>query len=393
MISALLLAAVRLDSPTIIEVIDPTSDRIYLQAVSKRESNDEQSEVTWQLWKELVPQGTIGYTRDQLWEYGSLAGSSIRVTVASDHVGIGLAVPKGQVGLGTDLMAELIGAPLFSDDLVKAAEEELPFRRIDPWQFAIQRVAVNQKAISTNFLRFTPQALMNRERTRVVISGAFEAGTATEELSSRWPSQTSMVQRRNPPPGQVAGLRLKGSPVTMVNLVGPERPIGELPAGLMAACALGLGKSSAVWRVVRQKERLSYRQEAYLVPSPKGFRLQVTLAFKPREDQAEVGEKVRAALLKDLESWDESVVTRTQGAAKLAFETNLLPLPFYLQPERPLTTSAEDAVYYRAWAALKGAPVTLGALQIQMSLVDAKAMREAAGSFLSGATAEVFPGS
>jgi predicted Zn-dependent peptidase len=391
MISALLLAAATLDAPTVIEVIDPSSDRIYIKMVSKRESDDDQSEASWQLWKELVPQGTIGYTREQLWQYGSFGGSSLRLTVASDHVSVGVTVPRGQIGLGTDLMAELIGRPLFSEDLVKSAEEELPFRRVDPWTFAVHRRAVNPKAISTNFLRFTPQALMNRERTRVVISGAFEAGVAAEEMSGRWPIQTSMVRRPNPPAGANAELRLKGSPVTMVSLVGPERPIGEMPAGLLAACALGLGKSSSVWRVIRHQERLSYRQEAFLVPSPKGFRLQVTLAFKPREDQAEVAEKVRAALLKDVESWDEAILTRTVGAAELAFESNLLPLPFYLQPDRPLTTSAEDAIYYRAWAAMKGAPTTLGSLQNQMGVVGLGTWRDTARSFLVEAKAETFP--
>jgi hypothetical protein len=157
---------------------------------------------------------------------------------------------------------------------------------------------------------------------------------------------------------------------------------------LLAVYALGVGKGSAVFRVLREREGWSYRQEAFLWPTPKGFRTRLLMATDlPNDDWPKA---MRAALRADVEGWTDADLKRATGLAKAQMVRGIGPDPFYLTPKGPAgETPAGQAFETAYWHGKAGRALDEARLASQFELVRLDELKETALDMLDRAIGRV----
>jgi hypothetical protein len=167
-----------------------------------------------------------------------------------------------------------------------------------------------------------------------------------------------------------------------------------LTTKLLALTALGTGKGAALWRVAREKLGLSYRQEAVLNPTPKGFQPRLLIAHAGAEGLEEKAQTLKTALQEDIKSWTEDDKRRAIGMAESYLVRGGDLSPLYFIPGRPVLTDLPDQIFLRAyWRMKAGAVWNPHQLVGRMGFVDLADLKLAAEEIVGSGKIRIYSGS
>ncbi|MEZ5163748.1 MAG: hypothetical protein R2688_08350 [Fimbriimonadaceae bacterium] len=154
----------------------------------------------------------------------------------------------------------------------------------------------------------------------------------------------------------------------------------------LATIALGMGKGSTLWRVVRQDMGLSYVQEGLLWPTVDGWVPRFIVLRGTEESEVELFAKMREKIVADMDSWDESHLIRAQALAKASLERGSDLSPFWIAPDEPIQPSLEDRC---AWVGLleltKTGSVGMKTLSSALENVDLETVKDQAKKMIESA--------
>lgn len=299
--------------------------------------------------------GTTDYTKRQIIGFTSANGMSLQCTVMPDHIRLQLGFLRGDLSQGLSIVKSIIEDATFSDETVAKALDVLPLAHPGYWGQALMPETPEYKPFYKHELLELYHQAFRPDKISVAVSGPFSPGQARD----RWTSLYADWRARSWPnylPGVSSRLDTHaGRSVTTFELSGPEFSGTDprLPARLLAAVALGCGKESSVYRLLREKLLISYRQEAMLWPTSSGFRMRVIAALKPRQDEAGLPDTARQALLDDVATWNAASRERAVAMAEGVFLRGLPLSPLQLQTSGPTRATQDDRTFLTAYWPLK----------------------------------------
>jgi len=392
------LAAVALSGPLVLELPDDKQPYITVQAVVKLGVLNGKEQALAQILHDTLLDATENYNEEQIWQYSTLAGESMRCTLSGDHFRIQLAVPKGQMSLAGELTSELLERARFAEDVIQADIVTTPNRPASYWSELLQPFKLDYRKIHhedvVNFYRktFTP------ENTTIAIAGPFSSGegkAAMDKYLDGWsaPKRPSYVRRYEDPPPPL--LARHAFPVTTVELYGPEFGSSEadFAAHLLVTSALGVGKGCSMFRILREKMGLSYIQQGIVAPTPGGFQTHLVMVQSPAEDEAPQVETMRAALAADVATWDEATRQRAMGMALAFLQNEAIATPLYLDGAGAVGFGNEDKVFLTAyWTEKMGHAWDPAAILHEMRQVNLDEMKKMAADLVANAQGGVIHG-
>jgi len=196
------------------------------------------------------------------------------------------------------------------------------------------------------------------DRVIISVAGGFPVGDGVRQIQSAFgdwkPSKVSAPRSDK----TLLPLLARKSEVTTIELRAPAVAPADAAYAqtLLAAFALGVGKQSSMTRVLREAQGWSYRQEAVLWPTGKGWQPRLIVAMKLPQEDVEIAERVRKVLLEDVETWTEEHRSRALAMAEAALTRRLEVSPFWGGPAGPVALDVADRAFWTGYGALLGSP-------------------------------------
>jgi len=383
-----------LSGPQIVEIPRQDAPFITVQAVVYVSTMDARDKALARVLNETLLDGTTDFNRYRLLQYGTLAGERMKCTLSPDHFRIQLEVPNGQMLLAAEIMNDVLRNARLDDDDMKATLDRIPYRQSNYWSEALAPWKMDYRIKQPALISFYHQTFVP-DSVRIAISGPFQAGDGLAAFQRYVQDWVPPKPARKYLPEPDLFLEKRSSPITTIELQGPHFSIegGNFAAQLLSATAMGVGKWSAMHRVLREKMGLSYRQEAVITPTPLGFQTHLLFACAPVDGEDGLAENARKALLADVQSWNDQTRARALGMAE-GYLLNSAPIsPLCLDDNRPLSSSLEDETFLQAyWPMKTGKAWNAAALMEQMRQISLEQLKAAATELLSGAETRVVHG-
>ena len=394
MIAALALLA----TTAPIRVLEMVEDSPYfvVQAYIKAPDMTEREAAAWQVLGRVLLQGTVEYTPQVIRDYGSQAGMSPSVTVMPDFMRLQIVLPKGGLKLAGDLVFAILTRPALRDEDVAKVIADLSKAEKTAWASALTGIDYRYDRLRQGDVKNLWIRTVRPENLNFVVGGGFDPGAGEQEIQSRFenwsaPRDTGSPRFDSPAKpvtsfdGPISTFVLAGRTMT------PASPSGA--AKLLSVFGLGVGKTSAMHRVLREQLGLSYLQAAMLWPTKQGWTPNLVMVRKTESDEAKYATTMKDALSKDIESWNADTLKRAQALAAAAFSRNLENSPFWLSPDGPMTQSLFDRCAWRGYLEMAGSgalreSVLVGAMQN----VDIDQLKAAAKSLLDECNVGWVPG-
>jgi hypothetical protein len=374
--------------PEAIEAPVPGSGVVVAQALFPAEGLGRRDGPALRILAAAMLRGTAEFSAPMLLRYGAQAGAPPRVEAGPDFLRVTVQAPAGEASLAGQLLESLVVRPsLREEDLAEAARELRGAG--SPWLTQALEPAMpdwdrpRPRDVREMYLR-----LLRPERMVLVVAGELAPGDAAAIAQRFADWRPPRPPRPVPDPPQPPRVRLD-APVSIAQLAGA--PIAPTDATrLLAVVALGSGKGSSLFRVLRGRLDATYFQQAVLLPMRQGW--------EPRLVWARMGdvdiEAARAALLEDVAAWTGAEADRAREFAAACLLRGLPATPFLTGPEAWLEAGPRGAADWAALMAHMGAPGLARQTLIEaMRHVDAEALREAATEMVTNAQARLLPGS
>ncbi|HEY3780603.1 MAG TPA: insulinase family protein [Fimbriimonadaceae bacterium] len=393
------LAALAAISPQVLELPDPNAEYITFQAIVKIGNLGGKDQICAQMVQDLLTDASENFNEDQIRQFSTLAGESMRCTLSGDHFRVQLEVPKGRMDLGGEILGDLLENPRFQQDALDAEIQTASTRPHSYWAEALSPFSLNYKKITRNeVLNFYHRTFIP-SATTVAIGGnfsAWEGQQAIDKYFVDWQNPKPpprYLHKVEDPPAPLLGRHT--FPITTVELYGPEFTVSdaEFPAQILVATALGSGKWSSMHRILREKLGLSYVQQAVISPTPGGFQMHLIMLTSPFSDEVGLIESMRSALLEDVKTWDESTRQRALGMAQ-GYLLNGAPMsPLFLDGSSTVGYSLEDQTFLQGyWHEKAKQGWDSKKLLDLMSKTSLDDMRKMAQNMLTGAQGGVISG-
>jgi predicted Zn-dependent peptidase len=393
---SILAFALAAPSVAVIEMPDPAAQniRIAVSIAAPYELKDRE-QAAWRLLPRLVLQGTQEYSRASIYDV-SLQGG--RLPVASggpDIVRIEISAPAGGVNIVAGVIESILTKPRFRPEDLEAARRELKNRQGGPFAELLDPARPSLDKASVELCRSLWLQACRPERISIVVSGKFEPGEGVKAFEGRIkpdpaPSRGSLV---NDQPAPELKYHLK--PLTSFELAAEPINFKDLSAGprLLAVHALGAGKESTVYRVLREQAGLSYEQRAILWPTAKGWVPRIYLLRRAEEGDGAVLERMIQLLEADVATWTEADLERAKAMATAALDGLPVDNLFWVDESGPISNNVEDDCTLRAFMAMAGAPEwNRNRLKLAMSQVNLERLKAAAADIVKTAKSRVIPG-
>lgn len=390
MIFALALAA-SLQSSRIFEVPLPGERFVCVQVVAPLPAVGPRTRAALEVLGECIAEGTREYTPGQLLAFALQGGDRIRCTVSSDTVRVKITLPREQLSHAAALLESVVRRPSLDPDTVARATREFEFAQSDPWALAFLESDPNFKELRSGDVEEVRRRFLHSGNLWISAAGGFKSGEARDILEKRFDAGPEDPVPHPFVDGAPVVPQGKGT-VRISMLVAPTIPPRDvsLPEALLAVYALGVGKGSSMHRVVREHLGLSYRQEALLRGVPDGFSPRFAYARAARAEDADELERVRKALLEDVQGWTEKDRLRALGIARSVLAGRLPLDPVSVDAHGPAPMGIEGRAFLAAyWPMKTGAPYDPDRLEGLMEHVRLADLQARAVAMLSGAQKSV----
>lgn len=342
----------------LVEVPIPTADLVVLQAIVPAAGLSGKDRAALAILGEALLDGTQEYTRNQFYQYGSTAGFPPLVEVLPDHLRIQIVLPKDGLGVACGLMESIVRRPSLRDEDVLRRLRRRTSVTPSIWAQALDPTQPDFSRVKPADVRELHLRLFRPEHVQFAVGGGFGAGAGEKALRTAFEGwQPKRVPKPAPdPPARplwlrrplVATFELRTDPIKLTD--------SRLPAMLLAAFALGVGKDGSMHRVLRDGNAWTYRQEAILWPTLQGWQIRLVFAQASADGQQGLPEAARKALYADMSTWTGDSRTRALAMAEASLSRNLEVSPFWSGPSGPLPAGSVGATYWVAYSALLGQP-------------------------------------
>lgn len=340
--------------------------------------------------------GTEQFTKNHIRQLTFGSGQSVSCTVMPDHIRIQMGFSPQDFGSGLIVAKSLIEEATLSDESIKNAIETLSYSRPNYWARALQPEADDFEGIRPFDVRLLYRQLFKAERVSIAISGPFRENQARDYWLRLYEDfKQPSIRRFVPGVGAEKGLIPPSDPITTIELAGPEFAGSDpkFASRLLATFALGAGKDCSIWQVIRERLKLSYRQEAFLWPTGNGFRTRIVMAVKPNEEEGSYAESVRSALLEDVSAWREANRGRAAAMAESVYLRGLPLNPLQLQVSGQVGVTQRDETFMTAYWPLKTSKFWLEKdLVKSLQAVTLDEMKDAATEMLKGSIPRMISG-
>ncbi len=359
--------------PEIREYAVPGRDSVAIEAVVKLpDLNSSQRYVLAQAMQVAVQMTPEFGNRDVL--HVQKTGTRFRLYMAADHVRIGLTVDKGDFGPGLSLLHSVLTEPSFLADTIKARRS----RMTSPWGPAYRGFDLQEAELNHDTMAALWQGIMRPKNISVAVAGTFRGNAPTEKWRSM---QTGWVYDA---PNQLPlsyPLLAKPLPNPLPIIVYDSKPItvtrASLASYLLAANALGVGKESVQWLVAREAMNLSYRQEAFLLPTVQGWRFRMAYATDEAGTKAEVLAELRTKLRAKCESLTQADLNHAVGIGSGYLAYQMPTLPLLLGIGESLSNDLNDQTYLRHyWRTMYGFDWDAESILLQMKGITLPEMKK-----------------
>lgn len=354
--AAVAMVSLQASKVQVIETPRQDANVVVVQAFVKGGPRATEYYAAWRLLGSMLLDGTDVYTRADLIRYGSRAGIAPRVDVYPDFMTVTLVAPEGGLDLAASLMESLLKEPTLDRERFLELAQELAHSEPSPWQAALAPYSRPFGSVKHRDVWEAYAWAFRPENVVISVGGRFEPGAAARAFDERMASWTP--GRKPPRFGSGVSSKPLGALTTEAaayDFSGPPvEPADSIARSLLAVAALGVGRGSAMHRVLREREAISYAQEAMLWPTADGLRPRLLLLHAPSRVDPELPAKVIALLRADVGRWEESDRERALAVAEAALDRpdgwQPIPLPVSLVADRRLALQ----VCWRGYAAMSG---------------------------------------
>jgi hypothetical protein len=327
-----------------IELPDASDGEVRVEAVIKLPPMDDFDRADLQMVVNAVARKPAVYTKNDLLTITQ--GRLVQCEVMADHLRIDIPAAADNVVGAIDLLSEILTGATIDE------QEATPNDSVDdPWEQALHGsfYAPLRHKRTHDELNELLHFIVRPERLTVAVAGPFVPGLARQQ----W--QTKMTGWD--PPATTAphftGRLSKTWPVhaQSLEIAGPEIAADspDLPAEILALYALGCGKGGSLHRVAREKDGLSYRQEAVLWPTETGFVPRLIVAAIGVSDPDSHLAELHDQLIADIDAWTESDRARAIGMAEGSLQRGAPISPLYFSPDHPMRGSLGDQTFLEAY--------------------------------------------
>lgn len=388
-----LLAFAALVKTPVVEVPDRSADRVTLQAVFKLPKTDALNRAALDVLSQVVVDDNDAYSKPQM-QALCAPGGEPRCYVLPDTISISLAVLPADEGLGLRILAGMLSSPRFNLDTINSYLISEPARHHADWAMALDGSTRAWDRLRMEDVTNLFRTVFRPDNMVLGVGGPLARGLAETEwarVSASWRRQPAKPLRSSEPFKDFA----QPYRSHILELRGPEWDAHEpLGARLLALVALGGGKGSALFQVIREQLALSYRQEAALWPTRDGFvgRILVQTSPKPAAEEQEELRMIRAALLDAVSKWTEEDLARAKGYAWAMVDQGVPNGILYLRPTGPLGPTLEHRTFLAAYMRSKtDLPWDRGALAAEIGAVDLGTLKKVSTELLSAAMPLLHP--
>ena len=396
MISALALVAV-LQQPQF-EVLEmpEQSQYVVVQAYVKAPEMSAREAAAWQVLGNTLLKGTSQFTAQSLRQYGAQAGIPPSVATMPDFMRIQIVLPKAGLSLAVQLLYSVMSAPTLKDEDLAETIESLTLEEPSPWISAMVGLSYDYSAIRKGDVERIWQRAFRPENISFVVGGGITPGTGQKEIDTRFSrlkvvrDPGTLIADGRPSPvlstaGEVSTFSLIGRTITPASVASAAK--------LLAVYALGVGKDSAMHRVIRDDLGLSYMQTAILWPTAEGWSPYLIMVRKSENEEAKFATDMKDALMKDVETWTDGTVSRAQAMARASFTRRLISSPVWLDSSGPMSQSLIDRCSWRGYLEMVGSGALREELLVDaMENVDLDQLKEQAVALLEESNAGWLPG-
>ncbi|MFZ4508056.1 MAG: hypothetical protein ACOYON_10220 [Fimbriimonas sp.] len=386
MIWPMLAMAILTSANEVVETPRPEATTISFVAIGFTGPQSPRDRAVLEIVMRALPRQTIEYGLRQIDEI-TTGGTPVRTVIMPDHVRISFETARGGLKVGASLLESLLCRPVLNQEDLDRAWQDLRGRNLPAWNAALDPTPYAWGPVTQAEATAQVQKLFN-QNTWIGVGGAIQLGEAKAEWSRRaitWTAPTPVRVSRNQYPA-VSGLITRQ--VSWLELQGPTIPAADAAwgTGLLAATALGTGKGSSLHRIVRERERLSYRQEAVLWPTPEGWCTRLILLQRSSEADPSQGEKVTALLREDVNSWQDSDRLRALRVLRESLAGEFPLGALYLEPSGPIGSRTADETFMAAYFRAKtGRTWNREALLAGLEKVSLDELKQTALEFLNAA--------
>lgn len=338
--------------PQVVEVPMVGSERVAVVAVVRTAPRGSWEAAALRVLSEAMVQGTREFTRRELASYGSQTGHPIRVESLPDHLAIRVLAPRaGGLDSAMPLVASLLQNPILDEQSVLAAAKRLAEDE-DVWRTVLDPVELPFEKVTPRLVRNVALRFVRPENTTIAIAGGFERGQGTEAVEAAlrdWRPGRAQIYDAGGPTRPLVHRRGQAASVEFsVDPLGPGAPSASHAVRILTAFALGVGKGGSLHRIVRERLGRSYRQEAVLWPTARGWQVRLLIALGSDAKSEEAAE-IRQVLESDVREWGETDLQRARSLAERALTFGLEVSPIWWSSSGP---EAVDEVGRASWAAI-----------------------------------------
>jgi len=390
-----LIAAAVFQAPPVIEWFDPTASTVSIQAVVKLPPLSRKQLAILKVACGTLGEDTATYSGSQIADIAARTGSRLRATVMEDHVRIGMDVVGADLTTGISMVGSVLKESTIKNESMQRAVGDLQFRRYSYWRQALERGPFEPPRYTQGDLDDVLVSVFRPENVTLAVGGKITPGVATQ----KWDEVIAGWKPARPPRPTVAvdplkGLRELEGKESVIEFAGPTflASSADFSTKLLALTGLGTGKEASLWRVVREKMGLSYRQEFVLYPATSGFQPRLLVAHSGKDELDKKADAIRTALLEDVKAWTEDDKRRAIGMVESYLVRGGDMSPLYFSPGRPLSRDLSDQVFLQAyWSMKTGTSWNPYKLVSRLGFVELAELKEAAEEMITKSEVRIYP--
>jgi len=299
----------------------------------------------WQIMAQGMFELSADFTRREFYTYGAQDGVPPRIWWNNDFISVQFWLQPGGENLCARLADGVLREHRIDEEILPKLRANVSGFAKDDWTAALFS-ARGDVSVDAAFLNRFFQRSLRPENT--TISADPKTLAAIRNRLNGW--QVPRVQQ-----DLRAGSKARfSSPETAVIssfVAKPFLPTTNQGPSLLAAVALGAGKTSTVFQVCRVQQQWSYRQEFFLWPTAAGWQPRLMLGGATNAPSIiEIKSKLKDAVSK----WQLSDLERARTLTTASIEGGILIHPFWCSSVGPLNGSDEQLADWTALMASWG---------------------------------------
>ncbi len=316
---------------TTIEQPNPDSNLVVFQAFVSAELTGNEDMAAWEMIGPAILEGSMDYSANEVLAVSTRAGYWPKIATMPGMIRIQMISDAQHAEETAKVLAQCLLVPKLRDDGLAKAKAQVLGKRDRPFDLALRMQELPLADVKLGAIRELHRMTFLPKSIKIYVSGNYQVGVLPQVIQRvvrDWkdpgrPGRRPAQLEPRPPihsGSAVSSVELRCDPITASSRFAAAR--------VLATTALGVGKDCSMFRVLREKQGLSYVQEAVLWPTTSGW----IPRFVMLRNGGSVDDisTMRNALMKDIDEWDENVLKRALVLAQASLTDGLPWSPVWL---------------------------------------------------------------